>query len=173
MPTPGRGTTATIILSSHPSPTGQPVNRPEPNPAASGVSPRHILVVDDDPLIGRLLKATLELDGHKVTVARDGPEALRIFVQGEHEAVITDRVMPAMNGDELCRALKRISPYLPVIMSSGIPEDPEEAGLQGIAAFMPKPVSRARLQDAIACCFPAAPGPAVSFSAGCGSSPAA
>jgi len=44
-------------------------------------------------------------------------------VPGEHNIVITDRAMPSMNGDELCLALKEISPQLPVIMSSGLADN--------------------------------------------------
>ncbi len=81
-----------------------------------------ILVVDDDPLILRSLQETLEADGHMVTVANGGKEALSVL-QRSHptsfDAVITDLGMPYVDGRQVAAAVKEVAPTLPVILLTG------------------------------------------------------
>ena len=68
-----------------------------------------ILAVDDDPVSLRLLEHHLVRDGHHVTKATNGIEALEVALQGDPQMVVTDWMMPEMDGIELCKALRRTS----------------------------------------------------------------
>src|ERR1039457_7560034 len=76
-----------------------------------------ILVVDDEPQITRVLRTSLQSNGHEVTVARDGAEALAQFLKAEPELVITDLAMPGMDGIELTREIRERA-KVPVIVLS-------------------------------------------------------
>lgn len=78
-----------------------------------------VLVVDDDPSIRAIVSRFLMEDEHSVTVAENGCEALEKFSEGEFDLVLTDRVMPKMNGDQLARTLREISPTIPIILLTG------------------------------------------------------
>ena len=66
-----------------------------------------ILAVDDEPVSLRLLSRHLERMGHRVLTARDGKEALAVALKEKPQLVVTDWMMPEMDGIELCRALRR------------------------------------------------------------------
>ena len=79
-----------------------------------------MLVVDDDPVILRLLEVNFELEGIRVTTAVDGAEGLRRVRVDHPDVVISDIMMPNVNGLELLAALKRApdTMNLPVILLS-------------------------------------------------------
>jgi PAS domain S-box-containing protein len=116
----GKGTTFEIYLPAQPE--AQPSSLPEPPPAAS---PRGrgelILLVDDEPAIGTAARRTLEKHGYAVLRAEDGVEALALFTsrRADIRAVVTDFMMPHMDGLTLSRILTRLSPQTPIIVSSG------------------------------------------------------
>jgi CheY-like chemotaxis protein len=95
-----------------------------------------ILLVDDETEILELYSELLELMGHSVLQAHDGEQALEMARQRCPDLVVTDWMMPRMNGVELCGALARAEGLqdLPIIMhsSSGDPHAP------GVLAFLPK-----------------------------------
>src|ERR1035438_9003623 len=76
----------------------------------------HILVVDDEPQITRVLRTSLGAQGYEIRVANDGETALEIVKDFVPDLVITDLAMPRMNGIELCRQLRKIS-QVPIIVS--------------------------------------------------------
>ena len=78
---------------------------------------RRILVVDDEPQIGRVLRMSLAMYGNDVRVAADGESALDTFKDWSPDLVITDLSMPNMDGLELCGRLRLIS-QVPVIVLS-------------------------------------------------------
>jgi len=77
-----------------------------------------ILVVDDDPLIRKLLDQVLEKGGHTVISAIDGEQALELFKQEMIELVITDVFMPKIDGIQLVKNLMEENPWVPVIIIS-------------------------------------------------------
>ncbi|MCK4541385.1 MAG: response regulator [Spirochaetales bacterium] len=82
---------------------------------------KKILIVDDEPMITELLTEVLQLyiDKDRIVVANDGEEALRLFSPGNYMAVLTDIVMPNMDGIDLSRSISAIDADVPVVMMSG------------------------------------------------------
>src|ERR1700682_4009918 len=74
-----------------------------------------ILVVDDDPQIRRVMRATLTAQGYTIVEARDGQEALEKLRSERPDLVLLDMNMPVMDGLEACREIRRDS-EVPVIM---------------------------------------------------------
>ena len=67
-----------------------------------------ILIVEDDPTVGESLRLLFKKKGYTIFLAPNGKEALRLFRQGNVDLVITDVVMPKMDGIELLEALKSL-----------------------------------------------------------------
>ena len=86
------------------------------------VGPAHILVVDDDQDILRLLDKTLRAAGHKVDLARDGREAEAKLKTGQYDLVLLDAMLPHVHGFEICARLKASARTrrLPVILLSAV-----------------------------------------------------
>jgi DNA-binding response OmpR family regulator len=85
--------------------------------------PQHtILLVEDDRSIRRYLEVILQRAGYSVTVAADGLEAMRALLASPFDAVVTDAVMPHLDGQGLCGFIRRQPNLseLPVILLSGI-----------------------------------------------------
>jgi two-component system KDP operon response regulator KdpE len=79
--------------------------------------PGRILIIDDEPQITRVLRASLSAQGYDVRSANDPEEALRVFQDWPPDLVVTDLVMPGMSGVDLCRAI-RSSSETPIIVLS-------------------------------------------------------
>lgn len=67
---------------------------------------RSVLIVDDDDVARQLLHARLERDGYRVLVAEDGGQAVQVALQARPDAIVSDVVMPGLDGFELCAALR-------------------------------------------------------------------
>lgn len=79
--------------------------------------PGRILVLDDEPQITRVLRASLSAQGFDVRTANDPEEGLRLFGEWKPDLVITDLIMPGLSGVEVCRAIRATS-STPVIVLS-------------------------------------------------------
>lgn len=111
---------------------------------------RHILVVDDEPLVCDAVKMMLTFDGHVVDTARSGKEALEFFSPGKYDVVFTDMHMPPMNGDELAARIKAQSPGQPVIMITAFTEQLQNVPPAGVDFLIPKPFLLENLRQALA-----------------------
>ena len=102
-----------------------------------------VLVVDDQELMGKLIADLLSRFGHECKIVRSGTEALDRMRQDRFDAVITDIVMPEMDGLALARELRNLYPRLPVTIMTGhgnaYPE--ESARLAGARDFIMKSFS--------------------------------
>ncbi len=108
-----------------------------------------ILVVDDDAQQRRSLKLGLELSGFQTMEAAGGEEGLRLLEDHPVDLVITDLMMPGVNGLHFARRLQQRFPNLPVVLTSGYHlgrRQIEKAGLQ-VLAFVPKPYDLAELAN--------------------------
>jgi CheY-like chemotaxis protein len=115
-----------------------------------------ILLIDDDALLRDTLRQLLELDGHLVSEAADGDAGLRLLRDGlGSDLVITDMLMPVLDGAQVIAQLKLLRPGLPVLAISGgrralSPQfNLDTALLAGAAQSLPKPFGRAALQAAV------------------------
>ena len=101
-----------------------------------------ILVVDDEPQITRVLRTTLQSNGHEVTVAQDGAQALELFLKTQPDLVITDLAMPGMDGIELTREIRHRS-QLPIIVLSVRTQDASKVAAldEGADDYITKPFS--------------------------------
>lgn len=102
----------------------------------------HILVVDDEPQITRVLRTTLSAQGYDIRVANDGEMALEIMRDWTPHLIITDLVMPNLNGVELCRRVRSFS-GIPIIVLSvrGQEQQKIEALDSGADDYVTKPFS--------------------------------
>jgi two-component system KDP operon response regulator KdpE len=101
-----------------------------------------ILIVDDEPQITRVLRTSLQSNGHEVTFARDGEEALELFLKSPPELVITDLAMPRMDGIQLTREIRERS-NVPIIVLSVRSQDAAKVAAldEGADDYMTKPFS--------------------------------
>jgi DNA-binding response OmpR family regulator len=76
----------------------------------------HILVADDDDLLGELLRFKLEDAGHRVTIIGDGRTALDAALSGDYHLMVLDAMMPVLSGPEVLRRLAQEGSRLPVVM---------------------------------------------------------
>lgn len=100
----------------------------------------------------RVLTECLTSDGHTVEAAANGDEALKRFLAGSFDLVVTDRAMPQMTGEQLAVAVKRVAPQTPIILLTGF-GDMMNAYAQkphGIDLILPKPITLAQLREAVA-----------------------
>ena len=99
-----------------------------------------ILIVDDEPQLTRVLRTGLKSRGYDVRVAADGVEGFETFTDWHPDLVITDLAMPAMDGLELCRRLRAISP-VPIIVLSAKGEEKTKVEALDIGAddYITKP----------------------------------
>jgi CheY-like chemotaxis protein len=88
-----------------------------------------ILCVDDEEAALTLRRLVLEMAGYKVITALSGMEALQIVESRPVDLVLSDYLMPGMNGAQLCREIKRKHSALPVLLISGLTDVPPDAGI--------------------------------------------
>ena len=79
--------------------------------------PAHILVVDDEPQITRVLRTSLSAQGYDIRVANSGEMALEIMKDWLPNLIITDLSMPSVDGVQLCRAVRAVS-HIPILVLS-------------------------------------------------------
>ena len=101
---------------------------------------KRILIVDDEPLIVKGLKYSLEQDGYETDSAADGEEAVEKFFSGEYDLVLLDVMLPKLNGIDVCQRIREKS-NAPIIMLTAKGEDMDKIlGLEyGADDYMTKP----------------------------------
>jgi two-component system response regulator GlrR len=110
-----------------------------------------VLIVDDDPELGRLLGRWLLAAGHRVVTVTSAEEALQVLAAERPALVVTDLIMSGMDGLALLAELHRWDPLLPVLMLSATDRVPDAvAAMQlGLVDFLSKPIARATLLAAV------------------------
>ncbi len=112
-----------------------------------------ILLVEDDRSIRRYLEVMLQRAGYTVITASDGLEAMKVAMADTIDAVVTDAIMPHLNGYELCRFLRRHPKFqrLPVIMLSGLERaDSSHEAADRADIYLSKPVRPEELTGCLA-----------------------
>jgi DNA-binding response OmpR family regulator len=101
---------------------------------------KRILLVDDEPILIKGLKYTLEKDGYETLTAFDGEEALQVFMNNQVDLVLLDVMLPKLDGVVVCQRIREIS-NVPIIMLTAKGEDMDKIlGLEyGADDYMTKP----------------------------------
>jgi two-component system cell cycle response regulator DivK len=109
------------------------------------VTPRRILVVEDNPLNLKLVRDVLEFAGYHVIEARSGEEGLRAAQEDPPDLVLMDLQLPGIDGTETLRRLRQgsLGRGVPVVAvtASAMAEDRTRAALAGFDGFVEKPIS--------------------------------
>jgi len=120
-----------------------------PTPAMRSASPKRILVVDDSPVMRKLLTHGLETEGYLVTEAEDGLEGLKAASKEKPDLIISDYLMPKMDGLTFIKKLKSqlATRFIPVIMLTAKDEVESEVEVidAGADDYLTKPVVPKRL----------------------------
>lgn len=144
------GTSFTILL---PAAKQRSVAVPPPEPERSSKEGRTILLVDDEPLVRKATSRLLRSLGYTVLAAESGEVALALASQHleDIDLVLTDVVMPEMNGLDLARELSRRSPSLKILFMSGFTDGvlAERGVLKPGVMYLQKPIHK----DALASCL--------------------
>ncbi|MEX0843148.1 MAG: response regulator, partial [Gemmatimonadota bacterium] len=147
---PGSGSTFEVYLPAAPARAAGKQKEPEIGGGASHRgSDELVLVVDDDDAVRDVTRRTLEASGYRVLTASEGTEAMALFAknQGEISLVITDMMMPVMDGDATIRAIRRIDEEVPILAVSGLGA---KIGREGDGVdFLAKPYTGDALRAAV------------------------
>lgn len=109
-----------------------------------------VLVAEDDPQLRAVVARMLAGMGHRVEMAADGGELLRLAASGGHDAVVSDIGLPVCDGLFAADHLKRARAALPVVLMSGDPASVLAARRAGFVAVLQKPFTVAELAAALA-----------------------
>jgi len=112
---------------------------------------RSVLVVDDEASVRGLLDSVLQRAGFRVHLAADAEEALELFGRVDFDVVLTDVVMPGMDGVTLLEELLELDTDVPVVLMTGFGsiDAAVDAMRRGAADYITKPFKRQRVIDAI------------------------
>ncbi|MFZ5628896.1 MAG: PAS domain S-box protein [Spirochaetota bacterium] len=143
----GKGTLFRIFLPvSSSGSSAQSAQLPETLPKGRG---ELVLVVDDEPSIRTITQHLLEEFGYRVTTAGDGAEAIARFSEQRHEirVILTDMMMPTMDGQSLVTVIRKMKTDLPIILTSGVANEAALARLSelGVPDFLQKPYTSEQL----------------------------
>jgi PAS domain S-box-containing protein len=146
----GHGTSVSIYLPKRDAPVSQG-DLAGRSDARSGMG--RILVVDDEEMVRSLAADYLSDLGYEVITAADGQQAIERFqdLRGEVDLVLVDLVMPRMGGRDCFRALKKLSPEIKTILSTGYGSNSlaQELLDEGMLGFIPKPYELRQLAEVV------------------------
>ncbi|MGY0234237.1 ATP-binding protein [Longispora urticae] len=153
---PGTGTTIDVYLPA----SSLPADAPEPDetPQTLPTGTEKILLVEDEPALRELTQRILHTAGYRVLAASNARQALELSrAHADIDLLLTDVIMPGMNGRQLAHRLAAVMPGLPVVFTSAyahgvLTDDPN-------AVFLGKPFTAAALTETIRATIDAHPGP--------------
>jgi CheY-like chemotaxis protein len=126
------------------------------SPADNATGPRNerqirVLLAEDDRAVRRLLEVVLRRAGYEVVLAADGLEAMKLALSSAIDIVVTDAMMPNINGHELCRFIRNSQTlaHVPVILLSALEQKETASSFEHADAFLSKPVSNENLIECI------------------------
>ena len=110
-----------------------------------------VLLAEDDRALRRFLEVVLERAGYQVVAVSDGLEAMKAVVSLPIDVVVTDSMMPNLNGQEFCRFLRSSQKlaHLPIILLSALERKDPNHDVEQADAFLSKPVSGEALIECI------------------------
>ncbi|MFH1062852.1 MAG: response regulator [Candidatus Omnitrophota bacterium] len=113
-----------------------------------------IMIVDDEKIVLRAYKKELEDQDYSVITVSSAAEAIEKANNEQFDIILTDLIMPGLNGLELCEEIKKISQRTEVVLMSGYHEEMQKNWMEFIKAggrdfFLRKPLSPGELKDTI------------------------
>jgi signal transduction histidine kinase/ActR/RegA family two-component response regulator/HAMP domain-containing protein len=155
----GKGTTFRLTF---PAAAAAPAPGPAVAPRSAPVAHLRVLVVDDDPLVAKVLRETIKADGHEVATANGGQAGIDAFrsalaAGSPYDLVMTDLGMPYVDGRKVAAAVKAASPATPVILLTGWGQSLLAEGDMPphVDRLLSKPPKLAELREALAASAPA------------------
>ena len=152
----GKGTTFTVYFPVY---HADPADLAAPKPAlAAPEAPAQqwsgggrVLLVEDEDMVRAVAERALVRAGYTVTAASDGDEGLEIVTNGgEFDVIVSDVVMPAMDGPSMIREVRKLRPDMPVLFMSGYAEEQLRHQIDiADVHFLPKPFSVQQLSDKV------------------------
>jgi len=127
---------------------------------------KKILVVDDDPVIGKSFDRVLSGKGYAVINAESGEAAIDKLATEDYDLVVADIRMPGMSGLEVAERVRAKQPWMPVVIVTGYGSDESEARAKaaGVTEFLRKPLSPEMIETSVGAAV-AAPPPALAIPA--------
>jgi two-component system cell cycle sensor histidine kinase/response regulator CckA len=147
---PGRGATFEVYLPRFAGEAERPAEKRDERPLTGTET---VLLVEDEPALLQVVRETLESLGYRVLAASSPGDAILLYEThpGEIHVLLTDVVMPAMNGNELRERLERIKPGLRTVLMSGYAADvtTRRGNTHPVQCFLQKPFTREALASKI------------------------
>ncbi|MEM8865949.1 MAG: response regulator [Planctomycetota bacterium] len=111
-----------------------------------------VLVVDDSRLTRRLIVSALEKAGHDIVQAQNGEEGLKAFRAFNPDCVMSDLLMPVMDGFELTRELRSLDPFVPILISTADIQERSRERCEElrVTRMLNKPLKPQEICDAVA-----------------------
>lgn len=122
------------------------------DPVPETTNAYRILLVDDDSLLSEAVANILQMEGHSVSVAPDGPDALDLLQQDTFDIILLDVGLPGMNGYEVATEMKRLLPHVPIVLVTGSGENVDHQRLKsiGVEEVIGKPFQPEKLLNTMA-----------------------
>lgn len=148
-----KGTTFNIFLPS----SGNAMSKSDTVQYIDYEGKESILIVDDEPMVGELVKETLSLHGYQTTLFTNSVEAAEHFDKHStsYDLILTDYMMPELTGDKLSARIRDKNATVPIILATGFSNNitPEAALAMGISEFIMKPIIGEDLCKAVRNCL--------------------
>lgn len=156
---PDRGTQFCLffpVTTSSAATTSAEPRKEEPDAAAAGGHGQMVLIIDDEENIRSVACSTLEAFGYRAMTAKHGRDGVDVYRQspGAIDVVLTDIMMPVLDGVGAIQEIRRINPCARIIAASGLQTPADLSHVEGIAHFLPKPYSASTLLTAIESVMP-------------------
>ena len=147
-----RGARFTIYLPVHHLIPGEEISASVEESESEWSGGGRILLVEDEDMVRAVAERALTRAGYSVTAASDGDEGLELIMSGEKfDMVVTDVVMPSMDGPAMAKEIRKLAPALPVLFMSGYAEEQLRREIDIDAMyFLPKPFSVQQISDKVA-----------------------
>lgn len=113
--------------------------------------PAHILVIDDEPLIGQFFRDCLEKSGCRVMTSLSGIEALELVAKEHFDLIFLDLVMPELDGCQVFQRIRKIDEHVPIAIITGYPDSDlmKKVMEQGPFLVIKKPFDSSHILEAI------------------------